>query len=272
VEQLLAAVELPEAVEAAMLTVLRQHPDETRWCGQSGKTLFAMAAQRLPGGRIRRRSTPAMVQAAHKLAVLELLKAKSLLDRYAEKGLTDATTLRQAVVQASGELRISGQARGVTNEASAQGDYAAAYVTADEATLSAYLLQPEELEKVQVAYREVMHRQARQLMERSNWSDALLMWHHLHKRKLVSQRLYLDAARCFKELGRNEDLVQVVTEAIDTFADSASVQFLEEAGDLVLPIETEPAQALAEKAYTMASDLLLRTVTPPVAAEKSGQP
>ncbi len=231
-----------------------------------------MAAQPLPGGRVRQRATPAMLQLAHKLAVNELLKAKSLLDRYAKTGLNDATTLRQAVVAASGQLQVSGQARGVTNGASVQGDFAAAYVIAEEAALSAYLLQPTELEKVRVAYREVMHRQARQLMERSNWSDALLMWHHLHKRRLVSQRLYLDAARCFKELGRSEDMVQVLTEAVHTFEESTTAEFLEEVGDLALPVETDSAQALAEKVYTMASDLLLQTVTPRVPVENRRQP
>ena len=80
--------------------------------------------------------------------------------------------------------------------------FAVAYVIAEQSDLSAYLLQPTELEKVRAAYRDVMHGQARDLMARSSWADALLLWQHLHQRKLVSQQLYLDAARCFQRLGQ----------------------------------------------------------------------
>jgi hypothetical protein len=195
-------------------------------------------------------------------AVQELLRAKSLLDRYADAGLTDATTLREAVVEAAGKLQVTGRTSGAVHQSSAQGDYAVAYVLAEEPALTAHLLQPVELELVRSAYRDVMHRQARELMKRSAWKEALLLWQHLHQRKLVSQRLYLDAVRCFKELGQPQDATHLLTEAIDSFEKEASPDFLEEAGDMALAIETEPAQALAERAYRMASDRLRETVSP----------
>jgi hypothetical protein len=197
------------------------------------------------------------------LAVQELLKAKSLLDRYAATGLTDATTLRQAVEEAAGMLHVTGEVKGLTCEAAVHGEFGVAYVIADEASLTAYLLQPPELEKVQTAYRDVMHEQARELMERHEWKEALLLWQHLHQRKLVSQQLYLDAARCFKELGQQGDTIRVLSEAIAAFGQSASLGFLEEAGDMALEIESQPAQALAEKAYQMAIDSLRETISQP---------
>ena len=93
----------------AMLTVLRQHPGETRWSGRSGSNLFAIAVKRLPSEQIRQQAGPALLNLTHMLAVQELLKAKSLLDRYAESGLTDATTLRQAVVAGGGQLGSDGE-------------------------------------------------------------------------------------------------------------------------------------------------------------------
>ena len=143
-----------------------------------------------------------------------------------------------------------------------------AYVLAEESALTAHLLQPVELELVRSAYRDVMHRQARELMKRSAWKEALLLWQHLHQRKLVSQRLYLDAARCFNELGQQQDAVHLLSEAIGTFEKDASPDFLEEAGDMALAIETAPAQALAERAYRMASERLREAVSPPL--PKSG--
>lgn len=250
-----------EPVRAAMLTVVRQHPGETRWSGRAGTTLFGIAARRLPEGKVAQRTVPALLELTHMWAVHELLTAKSLLDRYAALGLTDSTTLRQAVVEAAGTLRVSGKASTLQHQGAVEGGLAISYATAEEAALKAQLLQPDEIDKVRIAYRNVMHRRARELMQRSNWSDALLLWQHLHKRQLVSQQLYLDAARCFKELDKDADTIRVLTEAIETFGKDAAPEFLENAGDMALDIETEQAQALAEKAYRLASEQLRETVS-----------
>ena len=259
----LARAEVPEPARNAMLTVLRQHPAETRWSGRSGSSLFAITVKRLSGDTIRQQAGPALLSLTHMLAVQELLKAKSLLDRYGENGLTDATTLRQAVAQVAGSLEVTGKVRGVQHQATTQGDFAVAYVLAEESALSAHLLQPVELGRVQAAYRDVMHAQARDLMQRSNWKDALLLWQHLHTRKLVSPELYLDAARCFKELGQDNDMVRVLSEAIATLGPKAGPEFLEQAGDLALANQTEESQKLAEQAYRAASDRLREQVTQP---------
>ena len=262
--------DLPAPVRGAMLTVLRQHPTENHWSGRASATMFGIAAKRLPAGTIRQRAVPAILELTQMLAFQELLKAKSLLDRYAASGLTDATTLRQALVEAAGSLRVAGKAGGAAHQASVQGSFAVAYVFADEATLSAHLLQPAELAVVQAAYREVMHRQARDLMKRANWKDALLLWHHLHVRKLVSQQLYLDAAQCFKELGQDADVVRVLNEAVNVLGPKATPEFLEQAGDLALAIKTDAAEELAERAYREASDKLKESISQPeVGAERS---
>jgi serine/threonine protein kinase len=252
---------LPETVRTAMLTVVRQHPGETRWSGRSGTTLFGIVVKRLPKEQVGQRAIPAMLELTHMWAVHELLTAKSLLDHYAAVELTDATTLRQAVVEAAGKLQVTGKASTVTHQASTEGNLAISYAMADETALAAQLLQPDEIEKVRVAYRDVMHRQARELMQRSNWTDALLLWQHLHKRKLVSQQLYLDAASCFQHLNQVPDMIRVLTEAIDTFGKNATPEFLEKAGDMAIAVETDESQALAEKAYRMASEQLKETIS-----------
>ena len=267
----LADADLPAPVRDAMLTVLRQHPTETRWSGRTDSTLFAIAVKRLPRGSIRQQAVPSMLDLTGMLAFQELLKAKCLLDRYAAVGLTDATTLQQAVVEAAGTLQVKGKASTVLQGAAVRGEYAVAYVTAEEEAILARLLQETELEKVRSAYRDVMHRQARELMQRCDWADALLLWQHLHKHKLVSQQLYLDAASCFQHLNQVPDMLRVLTEAIDAFGKNATPEFLEKAGDMALTVETEQAQALAEKAYRMASEQLKETISSgPEHAAKAG--
>jgi len=228
---------------------------------QRRPTLFALAAKRLPAGEVRSRAVPAMLELVHMQATHELLTAKSLLDRFEATGLNDATTLRQAMEKAVGELHVMGNVQGVVHGSAVVGEFAAGYVLADEAALSAYLLQPAELEIVQTAYRDVMHAQARELMDRNDWENALLLWQHLHQRKLVSQQLYLDAARCFKELKQTADTVRVLREALAAFGDSGSPEFLEQAGDLAFDIQTDEAQSLAETAYRKASDALKETIS-----------
>lgn len=225
--------------------------------------MFAIAVKPMPGGTAAQAATSALLNLTHMLAIQELLKAKSLLDHYAGEGLTDATTLREAVVMASGKLSVSGRANGVTHQAAVQDGFAVGYVLANEKDLTAHLLQPAELAKVKASYREVMHRQARELMGRSNWRDAILLWRHLHTRKLTSPELYLDAARCFKELNQDEDLVRLLDEAIDQYGDGASAEFLEEVGDLAMSTSTAGGQQLAERAYVAASERLRETVTQP---------
>ena len=253
---------LATPVRDAILTVLRQHPDESRWSGREGKTLFAVVVKRLPEGKISQRTTPATLELTHMLCVHELLKAKSLLDQYAATGLIDATTLREAVVNAAGKLDVTGKMTGAVYQAALRGDFAIAYVLAEEPAMTAHLLQPVELEIVRTAYRDVMHRQAQRLMKQSNWRDALLLWQHLHKRKLVSQQLYLDAASCFKETGQVQDAIRVLTEAIDTFGKGGPPEFLEAAGDIALAIGTQGGESLAETAYGMASKQLMDTISP----------
>jgi hypothetical protein len=257
----LTDADLPAPVRDAMLTVLRQHPGESRWSGRAGTTMFGIAAKRLPAGATGQRAVPAVLELTHMLALQELLKAKSLLDRYAATGLTDATTLERAVVEAAGKLNVKGRASAVLQGGTVKADYAIAYVMAEEQGLLTQLLQETELDKVRTAYRDVMHRQARELMQRSNWTDALLLWEHLHKRQLVSQQLYLDAASCFQHLNQVPDMIRVLSEAIDTFGKAATPEFLEKAGDMALTVETAQAQTLAEKAYRTASEQLKETIS-----------
>ncbi len=257
----LADADLPVSVRDGMLTVLRQHATGNRWSGRANTTMFGICAKRLPAGTIRQRAVPAMLDLTQMLAFQELLKAKSLLDRYAATGLTDATTLQRAVLEAAGKLSVRGRASAVQQGAAVKADYAVAYALAEEQTLLAQLLQATELDKVRAAYRDVMHRQARELMQRSNWTDALLLWKHLHERGLVSQQLYLDAAQCFKQLNQTRDMLRVLSEAVNAFGNKATPDFLERAGDMALDVETDQAQAFAERAYRMASQQLKETIS-----------
>jgi tetratricopeptide (TPR) repeat protein len=105
-----------------------------------------------------------------------------------------------------------------------------------------------------------MHAQARDLMARKNWQDAIQLWRHLHTRKLVSQALYLDAATCFAELKQPDDALKVLQEAYGVFSETAPADWLEQCGDLACKLGP-PAEALAVKAYEQASQRLRDTTS-----------
>ena len=203
------------------------------------------------------------MELTHSLAVTEMLTAKGLLDRYTEYGLTDATALRQAMVRVSATLQISGEVKSFKHLATAQGDFVIAYVLAEADQLNAQMAKPVELERVKDAYRDAIHVQARDLMARENWNDALLAWQHLHQRKLVSPALYLDAALCLMKTGKPNDATRLLQEAFDAFQESATASFLEKAGDMALEIGDPAALKIAERAYRSASQKLMNTVTQP---------
>ena len=201
-----------------------------------------------------------MLSITHLLAVQELLTAKAVLDTYAPAGLTDLPTLRQALAEAAEGLDLSGSAKGVLHQAKVRGDFAVAYVIAEEKEVIASLHRPADLARVKGAYRDVMHWQAHALMKRSQWQEAILLWRHLHERKLVSSGLYLDAAVCLKEMKKPQDALTILEEAYTAFAPSAAADWLERCGDLALLLG--PAgESLAQKAYEKASERLRNTQT-----------
>ncbi len=246
--------------------VLRLFDFESLWNGRVPCVDYILGAE--PAVAV-----PPLLELTQMRAAQEMLKAKVLLDRYAEAGLTDATTLSEAIENAAGKLQVVGAAKGVTHQAAVRGDYAVAYVMAEESAIAAHLLSPAALDEVRAAYRDAMHRQARELMQRSDWKNALLLWQHLHKRKLVSQQLYLDAARCFQQLGEEQDALRVLTEAVEAFSKASAPDFFEQAGDVAALMKSGQAQELAEKAYRMASEQLRDSVSPaPPRPENNIQP
>ena len=258
---LVAAADLPAQTREAMLTVLRQHPGQTRWGGTDGRTMFAMAGRPVPAAEeTAQRSLAALLRYVGMAARRELLLSKGLLDAYTGQGLIDATTLRRAVQEVAPRISIEGSVKGATNGARREGGFVVAYVLAPPENLRAYLMLPAELEKIREGYRDVMHAQARLLMRRENWTDALLLWRHLHQRGLVSQTLYLDAARCLSETGNPQEALGVLAEAYRAFAPDAALEWLEQCGDLALGLG-EIGEDLAQEAYQSASSRLLESVS-----------
>jgi serine/threonine protein kinase len=247
-----AAFDVSPQLRTAVTEVVRLHPNETRWSGKAGDRLFALVVQQLPASSQRGQLLPAWSKKGLAEALAELCLAKSLMGQYGRARLDDMTMLRAALVSLAQRQQVSGTAREVSQHARQHGNYLVTLVHGPEQAIVATMSTPATLSAVQDAYRDATHQQSRALMNEKRWDDALLLWRHLHDRKLVTPELYLDAARCFHALGQDNDAARLISESLDHYAKEARWALLEAAGDLASELQTPEATAIAERAYTLA--------------------
>lgn len=253
----LASQELQPGTINVMQLVIQQHGDETTWVGKSNNTLFSIVARKVENRTAANKPVlVGIVRLNHSLAVREILTAKYLLDAFRGTGLSDATTLRSALTEAKLNLSVKGKAKLLQSNSQAVDSHVFSFVLANASDLSAYLTEAPQLKEIRVAYRAVMHRKAKRLMEEKDWGNALLLWHHLHKRKLVSPELYLDAAKCFAETGQPAQAVLILQEAYAAYQADTESSFFEQIGDLAIKINSRDGEKLAVAAYEHASSLL----------------
>ncbi len=279
--QLVAAGELPQEIRVAMSAALASSsnpaPGKTRgtpprqWSGAvmvgkqppaavgrgggaegAGEWLFGIAARPLPDGELRNRATPVLLSTAQAIAVHEMLMAKAVVDAYAAKGLTELAALRQALLMAAGEIRVTGRVRGTLHLAEPRGGFAVSYVAGRRDALTAHLLDPPTLAVVRFAYRDVLTDRANESTRRKAWRDALATVDHLDKLELATGQLLLDAARCHEGLDAADDALAALKRARRIDDARASVDFLTELGDVALRLRGDEAQAVAAEAFTEA--------------------
>lgn len=89
-------------------------------------------------------------------------------------------------------------------------------------------------------------------MDSGEWREALALWKHLHSLELVSAELYLDAAICFAKLGQNEDALRLLDQSLNTFAETASSEYFENAATLAASLKSAEADDVAARAYELA--------------------
>ena len=118
------AAGLPEPVAVAVAAVLEVAPEEDRlWLGRTGRTVFAVAAVRLPkDAAVRNQVGPRLVTAATAQATQGLL----VVAAGDARGINDFPALHRALRQAGIGLR--GTVRGAKSSGGVVGDYALAVV------------------------------------------------------------------------------------------------------------------------------------------------
>jgi hypothetical protein len=214
--------------------------------------LFGLAARTLPDGQLRVRATPLLLSTAQALAIHEMLTAQAVLDVYGPQGLTDLPALRQAILKAAGELRVTGRVRGTLYQAESRGGFATSFVAGRRDTLTAFLREPPASKLVHAAYGEVLTGRTRELAKQREWDQALTFVAHLEKLDLQTGPLLLDAARCHEARGAADRALAALKRARKIEDARAGVDFLTELGDIALRLGGDDAQVVAEEAFTEA--------------------
>ena len=240
----------------AVMIVIQQHPETTCWSGTEGNRIFSVVAIAIPDGKPQSQIRQALRVQCGIQVIAELLTAKSLLVLYQSERLDDVTTLKAAVRASFSVLESTGKLQITAQRIAIQDQFVIGIAVADRDKIIATLLAPTQKEIVKSAYRDIMHHQAVAMMEKEQWTDALAFWRHLHQRRLVSTRLYLDAATCFIKLEKKDEAVRIAREAIDKYPKANDAYFYEQLGNiLLLDPGNEESQQAAVKAFERANEL-----------------
>jgi hypothetical protein len=254
--------QVPDDIRQAALAQLQNAPDAATLVGECGNRVFVIVVQSLPEGDGRQRTIPGMLHLTRAIAVQELVLSKAVVSHFVALGLSNSPALRKALTLSSSEVQVAGRIQGMEQQAAVEGDFAVAFVVADEVAVFANLLQPARISALRVAYRDVVQEQMRGLMHRGGWQKALVQSEHLFSCGLVSPGLFLDTARCYVKLEKSGNAQRILRQMLTQFGAAADAGSLEEAGDIAKGISGQTAEQLAVRAYTMASERLLYQLTP----------
>lgn len=242
--------------------LIGSHGEQLAWVTESKGKILAVAAVPRPKNEAARRATSILAGTAHMRALAEVILSESLTQQFAEDGLTNREALKEAALLATGELRIAGSASGYEQQAGLQGDFLVGLVVAPVDQVVAALNDDHNRSQLRSAYAQMISARGKKLMEEENWDEALALWLHLHQTKLASKQVYLDAARCFYQMGKPGDAVMLIDHALKTVGTRADANYLFAMGDLAAEIDTEESRRIAVRAYEAASKSLEYSITP----------
>ena len=206
-----------------MHAALEQHPDATRWAGADDKYIFGISVVSFTDRDVSDGDVKMFRITARLNAAKEMLFAKVLLDKYAEIGLTDANTLREAVADALEVFNISGKVTYTLEETFTSGNRIVGIVVADRSNVTATMTEPTRMEAVRSAYRDVVHRHVKRLMANEKFVEALQHLSELQQAKLLERAELFDVLRCFVGLDKAVDAERIVQSLIAGNSDDVNL-------------------------------------------------
>ena len=228
-----------QTLEKAMLDALERHPTTDRWSGVTENQIFGIVVVPFTERDVTDGDLGMLRKTAQLLAMKELLLAKVLLDRFAESGLTDSSTLRQAVAEANESLLIHTKIDFSIKETYLDDKWIVGIVVADREKIVTTVSSRTQTEAVREAYRQLVRQNATTLIQKRKFEQALLRFRELRLAGLYDEECLTDVLRCFVGLDRvddankivesllakNSENVELYRHVVEILADSPNVKF-----------------------------------------------
>lgn len=274
VEKVVADQVGTDSLKEAMLLALNRHPKADRWSGADEKQIFGIGVVPFTDRDVKDGDVRMFRHTARLIAAKEMLFAKVLLDRYAESGLTDPGSLRQAVADANGSFGVRGRITYDMEETFIVDDRIVGIVVADRNGVEAVLADPDGIDAVRLAYGAVIHRQAKRLIADRKFEEALMILRELRQAKLLGREQLFDVLRCFIGMDKPVDAEKIVrnlvagrSEDVDLLRRLAAVTAVGESGEfqrlthrLLAEIDRlDPSEQDAERVLGQLLDELLES-------------
>ena len=223
VEKVVAAKIASKTLETAMLDALKRHPTADRWSGVDDKQVFGLGVVTFTDRDVRDGDIRLMRTTARLIAAKEMLFAKVLLDQYAEAGLADPGSLREAVAETNESFTVQGTITDQTEETVIEGDRIVGIVVADKAKVIAAMTSQDRVEAVRVSYHNVVTRRAKRLIVEQKFEESLHSFVELRQAKLLNREHRFDILRCFVGLDQPADAAKIIVSLIDGHAEDVAL-------------------------------------------------
>jgi hypothetical protein len=199
-----------DTLKTAMLAAMNRHPEADRWSGVDDKQIFGICVVPFTDRDVKDGDIGMFRSSARLLAVKEMLFAKVLLDKYAETGLTDAGSLREAVARANESFTVRSKITFDIEEAIIEGNRIVGLVVADRKKIVATMTEQTRIDAVRAAYCEVVHRQAKRLIAGKKYDEALNTLLELRQAKLLGREQLFEVLGCFVGMNKPADAEKIV--------------------------------------------------------------
>ena len=248
---------IPEVIKSKMISAISSNLDRTIWIGRIGMQLYVVTTRKLPRNPLRPQARDALVSLVSNMASNTLLQYKALSNYCTANGLSNEDAILDALLRNSG-ISFSGTLKDHVIQSDILGDYAIAYVIADEASLVVELNDQSSIE-IRNAYNRALRRQMLIAMRGDNWELAYQRWNEMQLSDRNTPQSKLDAIHCLVKLEKFSESVALAKEWLIENGGTVDTRQVEKLADEMLSVPLEEGKNLATAAFSIVSDRLTKS-------------
>ena len=255
---------IPDSVRQELKLSVSSRPTQSTWIGQSnGGQSFALVAKRpITGndpaflrGSIRRTQT---------LSLHELVRSEASRNLLAKLGYDDPIAADSAIENAVRGGLVSGFVQPTTHLARHEQGVVVALAIAGSNNIQAAWVKPPTVLAIGKFYREAMQQRYQAKIANKDFDAALSDIKHVLAKPCAIASDYVAAADCMLQTNREDEAVSFLDNALNVSDAISDHQWFVDVAERLATVNTEPAIALAERAFEVALQRLQAPTQDPV--------